>query len=107
MNDSPGRAGMALVAAALYLLAWLFVAGVGYVLHLIAGFVWPGYPLETWQTIAATFGIWLVGGGSGHGFKNGPAVGKRVAAHILDPNLPVEPRFSYATKGTSAARTVF
>ena len=51
--------------------------------------------------------IWLVGGGSGHGFKNGPAVGKRVAAHILDPNLPVEPRFSYATKGTVAARTVF
>ena len=38
MNDSPGRAGMALVAAALYLLAWLFVAGVGYVLHLIAGY---------------------------------------------------------------------
>lgn len=62
MNDSPGRAGMALVAAALYLLAWLFVAGVGYVLHLIAGFVWPGYPLETWQTIAATFGIWILGG---------------------------------------------
>ena len=52
MNDSPGRAGMALVAAALYLLVCLFVAG----------FVWPGYPLETWQTIAATFGIWLVGG---------------------------------------------
>lgn len=40
----------------------LFVAGVGYVLHLIAGFGWPGYPLETWQSIAATFGIWLVGG---------------------------------------------
>ena len=58
MNDTPGRAGMALVAAALY----LFVAGLGYVLHLIAGFVWPGYPLETWQTIAATFGIWLIGG---------------------------------------------
>ncbi len=51
--------------------------------------------------------IWLVGGGSGHGFKNGPAVGKRVASHILDPALPVEPRFSYATKGTVAARTVF
>ena len=51
--------------------------------------------------------IWLVGGGSGHGFKNGPAVGKRVAAHILDPALPVEPRFSYATKGTVAARTVY
>ena len=62
MNDSPGRAGMALVAAALYMVVCLFVAGAGYVLHLIAGFVWPGYPLDTWQTIAATFGIWLVGG---------------------------------------------
>lgn len=51
--------------------------------------------------------VWLVGGGSGHGFKNGPAVGKRVAAHILDANLAVEPRFSFATKGTVAARTVF
>jgi glycine/D-amino acid oxidase-like deaminating enzyme len=51
--------------------------------------------------------VWLVGGGSGHGFKNGPAVGKRVAAHILDPKLAVEPRFSFATKGTAAARTVF
>ena len=58
MNDSPGRAGMALVAAALC----LFVAGAGYVIHLIAGYVWPGYPLETWQTIAATFGIWILGG---------------------------------------------
>lgn len=51
--------------------------------------------------------VWLVGGGSGHGFKNGPAVGKRVAAHILDANLAIEPRFSFATKGTVAARTVF
>ena len=51
--------------------------------------------------------VWLVGGGSGHGFKNGPAVGKRVAAHILDPKLAVEPRFRFATKGTVAARTVF
>ena len=49
MNDSTGRAGMALVAAALYLVVCLFVAG-------------AGYPLETWQTIAATFGIWLAGG---------------------------------------------
>ena len=51
--------------------------------------------------------VWLVGGGSGHGFKNGPAVGKRVAAHILDAKLAVEPRFSFTTKGTVAARTVF
>lgn len=51
--------------------------------------------------------VWLVGAGSGHGFKNGPAVGKRVAAHILDKNLAVEPRFSFASKGTVAGRTVF
>ena len=62
MNDTPGRAGMALVAAAFYLLVCLFVAGLGYVLHLIAGFVWPGYPLDTWQTIAATIGNLLIGG---------------------------------------------
>jgi sarcosine oxidase len=51
--------------------------------------------------------VWLVGGGSGHGFKHGPAVGKRVAAHVLNPALAVEPRFSLATKGTAPARTVF
>lgn len=51
--------------------------------------------------------VWLVGGGSGHGFKNGPAVGKRAAAHILDAKLPIEPRFSYASKGSITARTVF
>jgi glycine/D-amino acid oxidase-like deaminating enzyme len=51
--------------------------------------------------------VWLVGGGSGHGFKNGPAVGKRVAAHILDKDLAIEPRFSFASKGTVAGRTVF
>ena len=49
----------------------------------------------------------VVGGGSGHGFKNGPAVGKRVAAHILDKDLAIEPRFSFASKGTVAGRTVF
>ena len=51
--------------------------------------------------------VWLVGGGSGHGFKHGPAVGKRVAAHVVDAALAVEPRFSLATKGAVAARTVF
>jgi sarcosine oxidase len=51
--------------------------------------------------------VWLVGGGSGHGFKHGPAVGKRVAAHVMDAALAVEPRFSLATKGTVAGRTVF
>ena len=28
--------------------------------------------------------IWLVGGGSGHGFKHGPAVGEYVARQLLD-----------------------
>ncbi|MCR5880827.1 FAD-dependent oxidoreductase [Phenylobacterium sp. J367] len=51
--------------------------------------------------------VWLVGGGSGHGFKHGPAVGRRVAAHVLDAALAVEPRFSLATKGKVAARTVY
>src|ERR1022692_1555536 len=27
--------------------------------------------------------VWLVGGGSGHGFKHGPAVGEHVAERIL------------------------
>src|SRR3546814_20518074 len=49
--------------------------------------------------------VGLVGGRSGHGFKNGPAVGKRVAAHILDEDLAVEPRFSFASKGTDRKST--
>ena len=36
---------------------------------------------------------WLVGGGSGHGFKLSPAVGQMVAGHLLDQR-PVEPRFA-------------
>lgn len=51
--------------------------------------------------------VWLVGGGSGHGFKHGPAVGKRVAAHITNGATPVEPRFSLATKATQQNRTVY
>jgi sarcosine oxidase len=51
--------------------------------------------------------VWLVGGGSGHGFKHGPAVGKRVAAHILNAKTPIEPRFSLATKATQQNRTVY
>jgi sarcosine oxidase len=51
--------------------------------------------------------VWLVGGGSGHGFKHGPAVGQRVARHIIDAKTPVEPRFALATKGTKQNRTVY
>jgi sarcosine oxidase len=51
--------------------------------------------------------VWLVGGGSGHGLKHGPAVGRRVAEHVLDPAKPVEPRFALASKQTVAKRSVY
>jgi sarcosine oxidase len=50
--------------------------------------------------------VWLVGGGSGHGFKHGPAVGEYVAARLLDGKA-VEPVFSLATKERVQKRTVF
>lgn len=51
--------------------------------------------------------VWLVGGGSGHGFKHGPAVGQFVADHLLDPKKPIEPRFALKTKETVSKRTVY
>jgi glycine/D-amino acid oxidase-like deaminating enzyme len=50
--------------------------------------------------------VWLVGGGSGHGFKHAPAVGEYVAARIAD-GKPVDARFSLATKQKVQSRTVF
>jgi sarcosine oxidase len=50
--------------------------------------------------------VWLVGGGSGHGFKHGPAVGEYVSGCILH-NAPAEPRFSLASKQTWKAREVY
>ena len=50
--------------------------------------------------------MWLVGGGSGHGFKHGPAVGEYVAARIMEGGA-VEPRFTLATKGRIQQRAVF
>jgi len=50
--------------------------------------------------------VWLVGGGSGHGFKHGPAVGEYVAWQLLD-GAPAEPRFSLATKETVQHRAVY
>ncbi len=50
--------------------------------------------------------IWLVGGGSGHGFKHGPAVGEYVS-QIIYGNITPEPRFSLATKERVQARKVF
>lgn len=51
--------------------------------------------------------VWLVGGGSGHGFKHGPAVGEYVAARIEGSNEGIEPRFSLATKMSDSARAVY
>ena len=50
--------------------------------------------------------VWLVGGGSGHGFKHGPAVGEYVSARIVK-DTPAEPRFCLATKPSMRLRTVF
>jgi monomeric sarcosine oxidase len=50
--------------------------------------------------------VWLVGGGSGHGFKHGPAVGEYVTS-LMSENLNVEPRFSLVTKKRVQRRNVF
>ena len=50
--------------------------------------------------------VWLVGGGSGHGFKHGPMVGEYVTSQI-DGSVPAEPRFSLATKTLQAQRAVY
>jgi glycine/D-amino acid oxidase-like deaminating enzyme len=50
--------------------------------------------------------VWLVGGGSGHGFKHGPAVGEYVAARIAD-GKPVDPKLGLASKQEVQKRTVF
>ena len=50
--------------------------------------------------------VWMVGGGSGHGFKHGPALGEYVAARVIDGGA-VEPRFTLATKQKVRRRTVF
>jgi monomeric sarcosine oxidase len=53
--------------------------------------------------------VWLVGGGSGHGFKHGPAVGEYVAAQVTssaETSIKPEPRFSLATKMSTQNRAV-
>ena len=51
--------------------------------------------------------VWLVGGGSGHGFKHGPAVGEYVAARITGEDATIEPRFTLAAKEKMHKRAVF
>jgi sarcosine oxidase len=50
--------------------------------------------------------VWLVGGGSGHGFKHGPAVGEHASARIL-AGAAGEPRFLLANKTETRSRTVY
>lgn len=50
--------------------------------------------------------VWFVGGGSGHGFKHGPALGEYVAGQLLDARA-AEPRFSLETKATTQHRAVY
>jgi len=50
--------------------------------------------------------VWLVGGGSGHGFKHGPAVAEYVVS-LLAGTGEVEPRFTLATKQSVQQRQVY
>jgi glycine/D-amino acid oxidase-like deaminating enzyme len=50
--------------------------------------------------------VWLVGGGSGHGFKHGPAVGSYVTGLVLRGAAP-EKRFLLASKQYVQARAVY
>ena len=50
--------------------------------------------------------VWLVGGGSGHGFKHGPAVGEYVTSRILHGGT-VDSRFCLASKDQTQRRRVY
>jgi glycine/D-amino acid oxidase-like deaminating enzyme len=47
--------------------------------------------------------VWLIGGGSGHGFKMGPALGEYVARLVLDGETPHQ-RFTYANFSDARVR---
>jgi len=50
--------------------------------------------------------VWIAGGGSGHGFKNGPAVGEYVAGLVLADGR-VEPRFQIFGRPAFRRRSVY
>jgi sarcosine oxidase len=50
--------------------------------------------------------VWLLGAGSGHGFKHGPAVGRYAAQLVTQSLKAVEPRFSLVSKATRQQRLV-
>ena len=51
--------------------------------------------------------ILIVGGGSGHGFKHGPAVGEYVRDLLTRSDFVAEPRFALSSKQTSQVRSVY
>jgi glycine/D-amino acid oxidase-like deaminating enzyme len=51
--------------------------------------------------------VWLVGGGSGHGFKHGPSVAEYVVKRIEGKTENIEPRFSLLSKQTNQHRAVY
>ena len=51
--------------------------------------------------------VWVAGGGSGHGFKHGPAVGRYAADLLLKTRQELEPRFTLASKKRKQSRGVY
>ena len=49
--------------------------------------------------------VWMVGGGSGHGFKHGPAMGRYVTRLVMESAEP-EPRFGLAALGEMSQRKI-
>jgi sarcosine oxidase len=49
--------------------------------------------------------VWIIGGGSGHGFKHGPVVGEMVTDAVLS-SMPLPPEFSLRRFATSASHHV-
>jgi glycine/D-amino acid oxidase-like deaminating enzyme len=50
--------------------------------------------------------VWIVGGGSGHGFKHGPALGQYVTSQVIH-GAPAEPRFKLESKQSQQQRAVY
>ncbi|HEY2496223.1 MAG TPA: FAD-dependent oxidoreductase [Candidatus Angelobacter sp.] len=50
--------------------------------------------------------VWIAGGGSGHGFKHGPALGEYLSSLILN-DAPAEPRFSLSAKQSIQKRAIY
>lgn len=51
--------------------------------------------------------VWLVGGGSGHGFKHGPVLGEYVAKRVMRLDSEIESRFLLATKSKVQQRAIY